>query len=706
MSLVNAVPNSNLYILAPSLQQGFIDKDTGLPLAYGVVTFYRDEDRTALKDVFKITGTPDDPVFVALQNPMTLSSIGTMFDDNNDQDIIPYYYPYDADGNVDLYYITVTSAPKPGFPDGVPQFVREHYPSVNSSGSDLINQVQSWVPNGQFLEHQDIPNNGAITQNVTAIAFGGWSFYTDNYTSSHNFVTFERYDSPIDSPEANPRYACRVACTLANPSDGRKDLELIITDVNFLQGQAATSQFTANSNDGNNHNVQLILRKYFGAGGSPTAEHILATLTITPEIQNFLINYTVPSNNGLILGAGDDDALLLIIRGPLASTSDISYTNDIGVQGTYALLNFSPVTPEQTKAFAFPASFKSPAFDGSDSGKFLVVEYDNDDPSDPKLAFVYKKPVPTGTFILSGISSTTPPDGGYLYCGGEGYAIFPGGTVTQYSDLFNKIGYEFGTGINGFSNVGLSANQFDIYWNRYDVSQPTPSGGASGFVFTVAQAIIPGTQPLICTITCPAGSAIAPGAYYLQQVNTTGPQFTHLFWFTVDGVGTIPNVAFDVQIPIALLSTDTSSQVAAKIYNWQSGIFAVPDPRGYIPRIWDNGAQRDPGANSRSPSAGPTLSFPYLILNGASGDLVGSAQASSNLSHNHPAPSSAPAPGANVYIRNVGSSSGTLRVNESSNASVYELDQAIWYDPCDSSGNPSSTESRPLNMYFNAFIKY
>src|SRR5215468_122929 len=109
MSLVNTIIDQTQYVLAPSLQMFFIDPANCQPLSAGVITFYRDIDRTitGLKPVYRIGGTPTSPTFTALPNPITLDMCGIFVDPNNGDAILPYYNTIDADGNIDLYYITI-----------------------------------------------------------------------------------------------------------------------------------------------------------------------------------------------------------------------------------------------------------------------------------------------------------------------------------------------------------------------------------------------------------------------------------------------------------------------------------------------------------------------------------------------------------------------------------------------------------------------
>lgn len=134
------------FIPAFSIEDVLLDKDTGAPLAGGLVYFEEDNQRGILKPVYQITGTSPNYSFTQLPNPMTLSSIGT-FEDSLSNPVIPYFFPYDSDLNIDLYYVRVVSS------DDVPQFAREAVPYIADTGDgSLANAFVNELSNPQFAE--------------------------------------------------------------------------------------------------------------------------------------------------------------------------------------------------------------------------------------------------------------------------------------------------------------------------------------------------------------------------------------------------------------------------------------------------------------------------------------------------------------------------------------------------------------------------
>lgn len=134
------------YIAAFNIEDVLLDKDTGAPLSGGLVTFEQSNQPGVLKPVWQVTYTSGNYTYTQLPNPMTLSSIGT-FEDALENPVIPYFYPYDAEGNIEYYRVIVESS---GL---VEQFVRDPVPFVPSSGDTSgAGLFQNEISNPQFAE--------------------------------------------------------------------------------------------------------------------------------------------------------------------------------------------------------------------------------------------------------------------------------------------------------------------------------------------------------------------------------------------------------------------------------------------------------------------------------------------------------------------------------------------------------------------------
>lgn len=193
-----------LYIPLFTIEEVILDKDTGLPLSGGVVKFFRDSQRATPKDVFQISGSSPNYTFTDIGSVFTLGISGT-FVDINGNPFVPYAYPYDAAGNVDLYYVTVESS------GGTAQFVRQavpHIPEANIPPSELTS-TENELSNSQFVEVNFPPGITTLsvtgTNTVTSIA-PGW----DLITSGTGSVTIERLEPINASVPTNPPYALRI----------------------------------------------------------------------------------------------------------------------------------------------------------------------------------------------------------------------------------------------------------------------------------------------------------------------------------------------------------------------------------------------------------------------------------------------------------------------------------------------------------------
>jgi len=122
------------YIVASDIEQFFVDKVDGLPLANGKIKFFKDIARTVPKAVFQLSGSPPAYTYTSMGSVITLSAVGTVQNSGGDNEVI-YYYPYDDDGNLELYYIQVFDE------NDVPQFTREAWPNITNGSDPTRNQV-------------------------------------------------------------------------------------------------------------------------------------------------------------------------------------------------------------------------------------------------------------------------------------------------------------------------------------------------------------------------------------------------------------------------------------------------------------------------------------------------------------------------------------------------------------------------------------
>lgn len=364
--------NPNLVMLVRNLQEIFRDKTTGAPLRNGVVYFWKDNERTIPKDVYTQTGTAGSYTYVALPNPLTLSSIGTFQNPNTQDDINVYYYPYNEDDTsiIEKYFIEVYS--EGGKTTGVFQWSRAGWPPMSSQES-VVQTFENFVPNPQFLVHNDVPatdttDAGEIPsgQEVTLIAQGGWTFNRPSASTAKDIVLFDSIPYTV-SPPGNPRFAGNFICEAASPGDTYKDLRLTFQDVNKFASttQDYTFAFAGQVNSGSAINVSVILIKNYGTGGSAPDEINLGQITLESgyalqQVQAFPFG----SNSGKTITA--DSTVQLAIRFPVNALYNVNLTDFILTPNDVQITTFPEVTDAQVKSQAIAGWVDLPAADGSD----------------------------------------------------------------------------------------------------------------------------------------------------------------------------------------------------------------------------------------------------------------------------------------------------------------------------------------------------
>ncbi len=199
---------SPLFIPLFTIEEIILDKDSGLPLTGGVVTFYRDSQRLVPKPVYQITGTSPTYAFVSVGNQLTLGLAGDFVDSNGDP-FVPYAYPYDSNGAVDLYFVRVESA------GGVEQFTREAVPYIGQDGISPAERASTnnELCNPHFVE-VSFPAEGSFVINVTGsntvtpIA-PGWDFVS----SGTGTITVQRIEPTSSSVLTNPPYTLSITAS-------------------------------------------------------------------------------------------------------------------------------------------------------------------------------------------------------------------------------------------------------------------------------------------------------------------------------------------------------------------------------------------------------------------------------------------------------------------------------------------------------------
>lgn len=300
------------FVLCPPLQDFFIDKDTGFPLSGGVVTFYEDENRTVLKPVYQLAGSPNNYIYNELPNPLTLSSVGT-FQDDTGNDIIPYLFPYEgipteSTGGIELYYITVQSS---GF---VPQFVRQAWPNtIGEIAEEGFENTDNQLSNPQFVEVNF--NNFSIPYVYTVSGTGTISNIAPDWdivTNGAGTVSVKQIASVDTAIPSNPPYLLDITSTGINSLLLRQRLvhspRLLANS--FINGSFVAASIGAQAN--------LLSMQYIPSNGAAT-QYTFFSLSTTPDDLFKVFNGTI-----------DTSGLSINPDSPVTGYVDIEITIPVG----------------------------------------------------------------------------------------------------------------------------------------------------------------------------------------------------------------------------------------------------------------------------------------------------------------------------------------------------------------------------------------
>lgn len=594
------------YMLAPSLEEYFVDKTTGFPLAAGKVYFYSDINRSTLKPIFTISGTAPDYSYVQLPNPVTLSSVGT-FQDGSGNNVLPYYYPYDADGNVENYFIRVFDYN--GIEDGIQQFTREGFPNIGSTATSAADSITNFIPNGQFKIHNNLEiivgeTAGTVADPITNIAQGGWTFERPMGSISNDIVTFQPLGSYVINPTTSPSFVFNLQTLSAGSGDLFKDLRVNFDDVNKFASDVDefTFYFEGQTNVGTTALVNVVLIKDFGAGGSTTVQEVIEEIELTNTYQSFNVPIIFGDNLDKTIGTGSK--VSIAIRFP-NNPQNISLVNFALVPADVVLTQFPHQTDADMRTRGIAGWMPTPSYDRNDIGLPLILSEKGLDFDRSVVGKIYPD-----------VCINSADQSGYLLC--DGSQIDPtgyGANGAPYSRLQSRILFSFGNGIffagptllNGslsvlvknntpgvatpmsdgtaptgftFSDVSVGATTYGVksfltdphnfvIWNNTLGEVTDVDLATSGFSSTLLRmgstltAQITQINPIIATTLA--------GKYFTFQI--PGPTNFYV-WFTVDGSGADPAPG-GTGIQVNLKSNDDVFSVARKCWSGVSGCYAA-----------------------------------------------------------------------------------------------------------------------------------
>jgi len=332
-------------VAAPILQDTFVDNATDVAMSNGVITCYKDNSRTTLKNWYYQTGVPGNYTYTTLPNPLTLSAAGTITDANG-VDTIPFFYPWsELDQTVfEPYYITVDNS------NGQRQFTRQNFPYIpqgSTPGVLAVPTLDNVIVNNVFWQRDGIYNAtfNTFTINATNILNRVIApSQHDGFLSSDNtdvrfiknisggadtitFTPFGQGNTPLTN-DITPEFYLNLTCSNTPAGETNKCIQIPLSmHIDTLQNVTATftiwaQNVTGGGGGSNQLNINLI--QFLGTGAAANPAIPLQTLTLTTAWSQYTVSFTFPTSSGFTLGSGADDCFLLQIQYPLNTPFNIN----------------------------------------------------------------------------------------------------------------------------------------------------------------------------------------------------------------------------------------------------------------------------------------------------------------------------------------------------------------------------------------------
>jgi hypothetical protein len=327
--------NPSKLVAAAMLQDYIVDKDSGFPLANGLVSLYIDTQRQTFKNWYYQTGVPGAYTYIPLDNPMNLSSVGTIQDPNGN-DVIPYYYPFEEndENTPEKYYITVYSVDSNGNA-AVLQFTRENFPPIQEEEGPTIGvpSLRNYILNNVYWRNIGALNATSVTNQIIAPSqhdgfTNGEIRFIKNVTGATDNIAFTPMTETLED-DITPETQLNFVCSATQTGETQKCIQYpIALHIDTLQNVEATIVIHAQNIAGNVNNfLDIYIYQFTGTGAlTQPAPIFVQRIVLGNTYQKFIVPVTLPNAEGLSLGSGGDDALFLQIQYPLSSLFGINHT--------------------------------------------------------------------------------------------------------------------------------------------------------------------------------------------------------------------------------------------------------------------------------------------------------------------------------------------------------------------------------------------
>lgn len=623
--------NAN-YLITPPLQDYFVNKTTGLPLAGGQVYFYQDNSRSTLMPVYELTDLGGGNYeYTALPNPMTLSSVGTAQDDDGN-DVVIYLYPYvlvDGEPVFTLYFIETYDS------SGNFQWSRSAFPNLteeSGGGSEIA--AQNFISNGQFLLHDNyfVPTTtstviGQVAAGFNIVAPGNWYYENSSGSTDVDTVTWSRFNTFVTAPANSPRYAANIQC-ITPGSATFKHFGVRFYDVNKFSSATQTYTFSASVISTTAATLQVWTRKNFGTGGSPSASvstniGALAVNTSYPTTQQSF-SFVFGDNSAYSIGTNNNDYVDIYFQLPFGVAFNFSITDVMLIEGTVNPVSFPATTNNEFLIEGLLGSIPVPDYTGLNYYLPIINTPSGFSYATNEVGKVYARP-------------QAAPFAGELLCDGSTYLYNNiSSDLIPYSRLGNALwnstysNYTFGGGPlyvtaqidnANTNNLIFSSNQVGTTGNTAAPMDGTTTGLSYQVVCSAQSsnyAVRVGYQGItgLLVIGTVQGAVTAPAAgtsgFNIQDLRNSS-LFNHQFlvvpvvsgslqglywtfantvanyyvWYKVNGAGVDPApsgsptpIGIPVNLPTSYTVADVSSRTAAALLGEYCSTITCPNVAG------------------------------------------------------------------------------------------------------------------------------
>lgn len=326
--------NTALLVAAPMMVNYFVDKVTGLPLAGGYVSLFKNNNHQEYKNWYMQVNQGGNYVFEPLANPLQLSASGTIVDTFG-KVVVPYYYPYNEDDDSALpaeetYFISVKNV------QNQEQFTLENFPPL--PGTPTISDVpthQNYIVNNRFWYNSGNGQPLTLTDDTNRMVCPSQhdTFrYSDirfrkSVTGSVETCTFQKFAAGevSFSNAVTPEYYIEHHCVTPTSGETYKMYQFPISlHIQTLESQLATfTFFGSNLSPVDDATVKVYILQDLGTGITDATPLFKQTYNLTSQWSQYTVSFSFPTAVGANPSAVGDDALYVQIWLPLDSAFDL-----------------------------------------------------------------------------------------------------------------------------------------------------------------------------------------------------------------------------------------------------------------------------------------------------------------------------------------------------------------------------------------------